>query len=174
METPLPQYEIRVARVTVHDTREFLNRLRRVMKSSGTVIVCFNAENMAGIRHADAALLHAIRSFYGGVPIAKTLEMEALLYAAGTRQCTEAGALGIHDGENLLYICCCPSREVGWKALADLMHFSEGPDDAVDPAHAGRLKHLYAITDEEIAAAGGESRLFDLVIERVALLDAYR
>lgn len=144
------------------------------MKSSGTVIVCFNAENMAGIRHADAAIFHAMRSFHEGFPIAKTLEMEALLYAAGTRQCTEAGALGIHDGENLLYICCCPPREGCWNALATLVHFIDGPDGSIDPAHTGRLKHLYAIADEEIAAAGGESRLFDLVIERVALLDAYR
>jgi hypothetical protein len=54
------------------------------------------------------------------------------------------------------------------------MCFVDDPFDVLNPPRIQRLKRLYSITDEEITAAGGLCRLQDLVIERVALLDAYR
>jgi KEOPS complex subunit Cgi121 len=162
------------AEVTVISIIEFLGRLRTVMQENGVTIICFNAENMAGIPHAKAALAHAIRSFRGRSPIAKTLEMEALLYAAGTRQCAEAAALGIHEGENRAYVCCCPPREGIERVLAPLVRFTDDARDGFDPDKTDRLRRFFSISDEEIEAAGGIGRLQDLVIERVALLDAFR
>lgn len=167
-------YEIRTALFTIADRGQFLGQLRTIMRAHAATIICFNAESMAGLPHADAAIAHAIRSFYQGSPIAKTLEMEALLYAAGTRQCTDAGAFGIHEGENRAYVCCCPPRAVIWDALVPLMLFVEDYANPLDPARVETLKRLFSISDEELAAAGGTGRLQDLVIERVALLDAYK
>lgn len=176
MLQPSGKYEIRTARISVTDTGEFLRHLRAVMGEHVTTIICFNAGNMAGMRHVKTALDHALRSFScGGSPIAKTLEMEALLYAAGTRQCTEASrSVGIHEGESRAYVCCCPPRQGVWEALEPLMQFVDDDWEVLDPEQRVRLCHLFSISDEEITAAGGTARLSDLVIERVALLDAYR
>lgn len=165
---------IRTALITVADTDAFLRSLRTIMQARSVTIVCFNADNMAGLRHAESALGHAIRSFRDGNPIAKTLEMEALLYASGTRQCTGASAFGIHAGKNRAYICCCPDDPAVFGALGPLVQFVDNSFDELGRERILRLKDLFAITDEEIAAAGGVGRLQDLVIERVALLDAYR
>ena len=167
-------YGIRPALVTVPDVGDFLRQLRAIGREHNAAVVCFNADAMAGLRHAEAAVAHAIRSFDGGCPIAKTFEMEALLYAAGTRQCANAAALGVGEGENRVYVCCRPARPCLWEALSSLVRFTEDTWEAPDAPKRARLKRFYAITGEEIAAAGGESRLQDLVIERVALLDAYR
>lgn len=167
-------FEIRCAVIMIPDREKFLSALRTVMQRSGTVIICFDAGAMAGRRHAETAVARALRSFASGSPIAKTLEMEALLYASGTRQCSEAGIVGVHEGENHAFICCCPARPEVWMALEPLVQFVDDSYDTLDPIRVQRLRSLYSITDQELAAAGGESRLADLVIERVVLLDAYR
>lgn len=162
--------------MTIADLGAFLRQLRDIMCERDTTIICFNAGNMAGMRHAKAALDHALRSFRGGSPISRTLEMEALLYAAGTRQCAEAAeTVGIREGENRAYVCCCPPCPGIREALASLMQFVDEDDQEVpDAEQRARLCRLFSISGDEIAAAGGENRLADLVIERVALLDAYR
>jgi KEOPS complex subunit Cgi121 len=43
----------------------------------------------------------------------------------------------------------------------------------MDTERRARLRELFSITNEEIAAVG-ESRFADLVLERVALLEVYR
>ena len=55
-----------------------------------------------------AAVAQAARAFQEGTNISNTLEMEALLYAAGSRQCNIASSFGIHEGENRIYLCCSP------------------------------------------------------------------
>jgi KEOPS complex subunit Cgi121 len=167
-------YEIRAAIISITDPAVFLDRLRAVMLARGATIICFNAENMAGVGHARAAVDHAIRSFHGSAPVAKTLEMEALLYAAGTRQLTAASAFGIHKGENRAYICCFPQVVGIWKELSQIVRFTDSVSDGLDPSRIPVIQKLFSITDEELEASGGVSRLQDLVIERVALLDAYK
>ena len=167
-------FGIRSAIINIPDMNGFLGVLRGIMRAHDVTIICFDADSMAGRRHAEVAVSRALRSFSEGAPIAKTLEMESLLYAAGTRQCADAGALGIHDGENHAYVCCIPLKPAVWDALAPLMRFVDDNYDQSDPARIVRLKRFYGITEEEVAAAGGESRIQDLVIERVALLDAYK
>ncbi|MDD1702689.1 MAG: KEOPS complex subunit Cgi121, partial [Methanoregula sp.] len=135
-----------------------------------THIVCFDAEKMAGRRHAEMAIRHAYRSFSNGTAISNSPEMEALLYAAGTRQCSLAVSFGLHEGENCLYVCCCPDSPGAWEALASCLHFTPEPSGEIPPEKAARLAALFAITADELAAAGCD-RLQDLVLERVALLD---
>jgi KEOPS complex subunit Cgi121 len=99
--------------------------------------------------------------------------MEALLYASGSRQCSVASAFGVHAGNNRAYICCCPGGAAVWEALAPLVRFVDEDWDILTPERLAKLKELFAIPDEEIAAAG-ESRFTDLVLERIALLEVYR
>jgi KEOPS complex subunit Cgi121 len=168
---PVPfSCEIGYAVVAIRDRAALLGVLRKIAGRYAACIVCFDAENLAGRVHAEAALRHAHRSFAQGSAISNSFEMEALLYAAGTRQCSAAVSFGLHDGENHLYVCCCPAPEGIWRDLAVHMQFGDEPDEIISLEKATRLTALFDITPEEIAATG-QDRIRDLVLERVALLD---
>jgi len=165
--------EIRTALFDVTDRDRFLHAVRAIASDYGTAVICFNADNLAGKRHAEIALCHALRSQKAGTLIANSFEMEALLYASGSRQCSVASAFGVRVGKNRAYICCCPGGAAVWEALAPLVRFVDEDWDTITPEHRANLKELFSIPDEEIAAAG-ELRFADLVLERVALLEVYR
>jgi KEOPS complex subunit Cgi121 len=166
-------WEIRIAEFDVGDHDQFLSELRRIARDAKTTIVCFNADNLAGRRHAESAMRHALRSWNVGSAVANSFEMEALLFASGSRQCSVASSFGVHPGHNHAYICCCPAVDGVWDVLAPLVHYVEETGDCLNDDHRARLKELFSVSDEEIAAAG-ESNFIDLVLERVALLTVYR
>lgn len=162
---------IRYATADVCDRKAFLSVLHSISDRYSTHIICFDADRMAGKRHAEMAVRLACRSLKEGTAISKSLEMEALLYAAGTRQCSMAVSSGLHEGNNRLYICCCPDSTGAWKDLEASVTFADDPDDDGFTAEkAARLAALYGIIPEELDAAG-QDRLLDLVLERVALLE---
>lgn len=161
---------IRYATVTITDKKAFLSHVHAAADRHMTRIVCFDADRIAGRLHAEKALRFAHRAASGGTMIANSFEMEALLYAAGTRQCSVAVPFGIHAGENRLYVCCCPDVPAVWQDLASCMRFAEESLCELSPEKAARLRELFAISPEELAAAG-EDRIQDLVLERVALLE---
>lgn len=166
---------IRAARCTVEDKSDFLQVLRKIAEECNTHIICFNADVLAGRRHAESAVLHAIRSFESGVPISNTLEMEGLLYAAGSRQCNATSSFGIKAGENHLWICCNPPGKKVWVALSQIVCFQEGDAwDTVDPKKRDLLIRLYGIGAEELNTLDGPDCISDLVLERVALLHVLR
>lgn len=152
----------------------FLRDLRAVAAGQDTHIICFNADLIAGRVHIISAVARALRAFEEGETISNTLEMESLLFAAGSRQCNIAASFGIHDGENRVYICCVPARAAIWAALEPLFHFVQKNWDTIDSEKRERLMKTFAISVEEIAAAGGDERIVDLVLERVALLQVGR
>ncbi len=166
--------EIRAARCTVSDPAAFLRDLRVAASGHGTHVICFNADMIAGRVHAASAVARAVRAFEEGVAVSNTLEMEALLYAAGSRQCNVAASFGIHDGENRVFICCFPARAGVWIALEPLFRFVDESWDSIDLKKKRRLMKTFSISSEEIAAAGGDGRIVDLVLERVALLQVMR
>jgi len=166
--------DIRAARCTIRDPAAFLRDLRAVAAGHNTHIICFNADMIAGRVHAAAAVTRAVRAFEEGVTISKTLEMESLLFAAGSRQCNIAATFGIHEGENRVYICCIPARADVWAALELLFRFVEESWDTINPEKREQLMKTFTILPEEIAAAGGDERIVDLVLERVVLLQVMR
>jgi KEOPS complex subunit Cgi121 len=166
--------DIRAARGTICDLTIFLRDLRAVAAEHDTRIICFNAEMIAGRVHAAAAVARAVRAFEEGTTISNTLEMESLLFAAGSRQCATAATFGIHEGKNRVYICCYPERAGVWAALEPLFRFVQESWDTIDPEKQNLLMETFAISPEEIAAAGGDRRIVDLVLERVALLQVTR
>ena len=173
---PLPPVasEIRAARCTIRDPAAFLRDLRAIATQHDTHIICFNADLIAGRAHAALAVTQAVRAFEGGTGISNTLEMESLLYAAGSRQCSIAASFGIHDGENRVYICCYPERAGVWASLEPLFCFVQDTWDTIDPEKRKLLMETFGISSGEIAAAGGDGRILDLVLERVALLQVMR
>jgi KEOPS complex subunit Cgi121 len=174
MPRPPVSCDIRAAFCTSRDRPSFLGDLQAIAAANATHIICFNADMMAGTRHVKAAVAQAVRAFEEGTNISNTLEMEALLYAAGSRQCNIGASFGIHEGENRLYLCCTPAPEGIRSALEPLFTFPEEDWDVIDREKEERLRKLFAISSEEIAAAGGVDRITDLVLERVALLQVLR
>ena len=166
--------DIRAATCFIEDQAAFLRKIRTIAESFDTHIICFNASMLAGQRHARAALHHAVRSFHEGSMVSNTLEMEALLNAAGSRQCTIAARFGVHSGENQMYICCYPVRDGIWEDLFLLLNFRGKEDtDVIDPQKQAYLMELFGITPQELATTSGD-RIVDLVLERIALLEVYR
>ncbi|HOB17743.1 MAG TPA: KEOPS complex subunit Cgi121 [Candidatus Methanoculleus thermohydrogenotrophicum] len=158
---------------TVDDNADFLRRIRRIANEYKTHIIFFDTDRLAGRDHVEMALRHAWRSWTSGEPIANSIEMEALLYAAGTRQCQVAAFFGIHPGVNRAYVAVCPPMPGIRERLVDLVTFVDEDWEEIDPAKQVRLADLFGITPEEIQAVGAE-RFRELVLERVALLDVYR
>jgi KEOPS complex subunit Cgi121 len=166
--------DVRTARCTIHNPPDFLRDLREIAAGCDTHIICFNAEMLAGKVHATFAVERAARAFEAGENISSNLEMESLLYAAGSRQCSVAAAFGIHGGENRLCICCYPEQPEVWVSLERLFRFTHEDPDTIGPEKRARLVKAFAISPDEIAAAGGDERIVDLVLERVALLQVMR
>ncbi len=166
-------YEIRQAVMTVHDRDACLRRIQEVARNYSTHIVCFDADKLAGREHAEAAVRHAKRSVLSAKPISNSFEMEALLFAAGSRQCSVATFFGIHEGENNIYVCSYPAKDEVWYALSSIMHFvTETWNDWTD-TKIERLVSLFGIQQEELNIVG-KDRLKDIILERIALLEVFR
>jgi KEOPS complex subunit Cgi121 len=166
------EFEIRHASMTLDDPAAFLRQIREVSNELGTHVVVLDAEKMAGKEHVRSALEHAARSCARGDPIARSFEMEAMLYAAGTRQTRIARNFGPHSGENRCFIGVSPPDAATWSRLARTVRYEPEPE-ALSDRHRQRLCALYEISEKELAIVGTD-RLTELVLERVALLDAYR
>ena len=123
METADKTFEIRQAVIAVNNRDMFLRTIQEIARSNSTCIVCFDADKMAGRDHAKTALQHAQRSFFTEKPISNSFEMEALLFAAGSRQCLVAALFGVKEGENRIFVCTHPGKEDVWKDLSNHMHF---------------------------------------------------
>ena len=169
-----PPCGIRTALCTIDDRAEFLTRLRQIAEAHGTRIICFDADRIAGKSHVTLAITLAARAFKEGVNISNTLEMESLLFAAGSRQCNVASEFGIRDGENRLFVACVPETDEVWNGLAALFCFIEYDWDVIGPEKRVELMRLFSISDDEVEAAGGVHRIADLVLERVAMLQVLR
>jgi KEOPS complex subunit Cgi121 len=173
MNIPPGRIKIRQARLTIRDRSVILHTIQSIARQYSSHIICFNAENMAGHRHAEAAMRSAQRSFFSKKPISNSIEMEALLFAAGSRQCDTAALFGIHENVDRIFVCCCPEHEGMWQELSQFMHFVTEEWDEITPEKEDRIKSLFNITDEELALVG-RARIVDLVLERIALLEVYR
>ena len=161
---------IHEAKATVENTAAVLAQINKIAEKTGSTIVLFDAEMVAGPDHIRSAVRHAERSFASGKPVARTLSMEILLYASGQRQCSLAPKFGLHTGENLLFVAIL-GGDAGQaqQLLQGVVSFAVHGVTASRPT----LMEEFGITEEEIAVIG-EDRINELVIERVALMDAYK
>jgi KEOPS complex subunit Cgi121 len=99
--------------------------------------------------------------------------MEALLFAAGSRQCSIAALFGIHEKENTLFVCTYPPNDRIWEDLSDHMDFVTERWDEMTQDKEERLISFFGITEEELVLVG-HARITDLVLERLALLEVNR
>jgi len=168
------QVELHQVRFHVADNKRFLQALRDLGKENQCTIICFNRNTIVGKRHVEAAIKFAFRSFNSHSPISRSIEVEALLYAAGTRQTGLIGSFGIQPGNNECYLCILPSSGRGERILQDIMEFVDDEDwEELPETKINEIQRLFGVTSAEIQVAGLE-RISDLVLERVALLNINR
>ncbi|MFH0967214.1 MAG: KEOPS complex subunit Cgi121 [Methanobacteriota archaeon] len=161
---------VRQIRVTISDIPAFLTELRQIGVKHQCTLICFNHEVMAGRRHVLSAVIHAKRAFAEGQEISRTLEVESLLYAAGTRQTGLIGAFGIHTGLNECYFCIVPARYEVYDEFSEKVEDAGNEDwEVIEPDKKRHLCQIFGITNAELAITGRE-QLQDLILERVALL----
>lgn len=149
----------------VSDPEALLNVARDCCRSDGSVQL-MRSSMVFGRIHLESAADHAIRSFEQGRNSSKSLATEALLYASGSRQIDRAvEKMGIRRGDS----------EIALVAFGgfDLMEFLEKTnlvqDESVLEGDASMLSD-FGITKKEISSVP-KSKVFDVVLERVALVD---
>ncbi|MDH7593280.1 MAG: KEOPS complex subunit Cgi121 [Methanomicrobiales archaeon] len=163
------RFEVCGGTAEIGDVDAFIRTMRGIAAANGTRIVCLNADMVAGVAHVESAVRHAIRAQESGVMISSALEMEVLLYAAATRQCSVAIEFGVHSGKNRMYICFIPPSKNAISMMNAYVQFNEGWEE-MDDEGGERLARLFSITPAELEVVGAE-RFTELVLERVALLD---
>jgi KEOPS complex subunit Cgi121 len=159
--------------IDIESPSHCLQQVRQIGSRYGVVIILFNAEMMAGLPHVHSALRHAFRACDQGTAISSSPEMEALLYASGSRQCRVGVRFGVHSGKNLVYLCICPGNDEVRRIFLKRGEVLDGDWDVILPEKKARLMDLFGITSQELEVAG-QSRITDLILERVALLEVYR
>ncbi|MBR5007606.1 MAG: hypothetical protein IKY09_01360, partial [Methanocorpusculum sp.] len=90
--------------VEVDDVKKTIGLVNAAADKTGSTVVLFDAEKIAGFSHIESAVMHAKRSFEEGKAIARSLSMEILVYVSGQRQCSLASKFGLHEGENSVYV----------------------------------------------------------------------
>ncbi|EHQ35413.1 KEOPS complex subunit Cgi121 [Methanoplanus limicola] len=98
------EYIILQAEVTVSDEGDFLKGIREISAENNVYITFFDVDYIADVKHIESALLHALRAFCRGENISRSPDMEVLLYAAGTRQCSCAVQTGLKKGLSNYYV----------------------------------------------------------------------
>jgi len=157
---------------SITSTEDFIHRIKQISEKHGITIQAIDADFLAGRKHAIFAAEKAIRAFKKGENIAKNLEMETLLYIAGTRQIEKALQFGIKRGKNKIALIAINPQTRKTDVIKELRELISEDPRAIDYTNSKKEKitQTFNITHQEIEAAG-EEKIPDLVLERVALTD---
>jgi len=145
----------------------FLGALREAQDRHGCVIQAMDASMVVSERHAAFAAEKAVRAFAERRNVAKDLGLEILRYASGQRQIDRALSMGVSEASRRVALIVMENGTP--LEVSDIIDL----DDAGPRWSRAAVKEAFEIGDAEIEAAG-EERIPDLVLERVALIDAYR
>ncbi|HJH27195.1 MAG TPA: KEOPS complex component [Methanophagales archaeon] len=181
-------------KVRVSNVDDFLAVLKTIAHKYDVTIQAMNAELIAGEEHIKSAVKKALRAVGRNRNITNDLSLEILLYAAGRRQIERALAMGVSEsegesaknvaivivdayaytsasrGKNLDMVAEEVKREIGMieEPVQELELGLEHNEDKKE-----KLKRFFEISDDELKAVG-ESKLKQLVLERVAMLDVLK
>ncbi|MDD1753199.1 MAG: KEOPS complex subunit Cgi121 [Methanotrichaceae archaeon] len=158
----------------IRDRNQLLTALRELQASSGCIVQVLDADRVVSEEHLRFATKKALLAFSEGRNIAKDPGMEILRYASGERQIEKALSMGISEATERIALviinwpkneCRCPEdTELAALIYIDGLGCSFKPD---------AVKKAFSISDEEINVVD-ETRLSELVLERVALVETYR
>ncbi len=156
------------------DTQTIINRTRKIAEQNNVEIQLFDARFIFGADHITTAIDHAKRAIDLGKTISDSLSMEILLYASGEYQIKNAIAkLGLREDTMEIAIVIISDNDFNLKIqkMIDQL-FSELGFRHDDRVINGDKKYLeqYGINKDELLSVP-EARWFELVLEKVALVD---
>ena len=177
-------------KVRVSNVDDFLAVLKTVARKYDVTIQAMNAELIAGEEHIKSAVKKALRAVERNRNITNDLSLEILLYAAGRRQIERALAMGVSEseGENAktvaivivdTYTSASGGKDLDMVAgeVKKATMMVEEPVQELELEHnedkKEKLKQFFEISEDELKAVG-ESKLKQLVLERVAMLDVLK
>jgi KEOPS complex subunit Cgi121 len=173
-------------KVRVSNVDDFLAVLKTVAHKYDVTIQAMNAELIAGEEHIKSAVKKALRAVDRNRNITNDLGLEILLYTAGRRQIARALAMGVSKskGEKRVAIVIVDASARGEKDLEVVAEevkrkigIQEEPISELELEYKGDkkegIKKFFDITEAELKAVG-ESKLKQLVLERVAMLDVLK
>jgi len=178
--------KIIAGKVRVSNVDDFLAVLKAIAHKYDVTIQAMNAELIAGEEHIKSAVKKALRAVGRNRNITNDLGLEILLYAAGRRQIERALAMGVSEseGEKRVAIVIVDASARGGKDLEVVaeevkrkIRVQEEPISKLELEYKGDkkegIKKFFDITEAELKAVG-ESKLKQLVLERVARLDVLK
>ncbi|KXS46325.1 MULTISPECIES: KEOPS complex subunit Cgi121 [Methanohalophilus] len=155
----------------VDDLNAFLQKLNDIADEHDVTIQAMDAGKIAGRAHIELAIKKARKAFDSGSNVARDLGVEILRYASGKRQIVEAFSMGMKEGDiSVVFLVLGEKNNV----------------DAVLPALDSMVSRIevvgYSVQKEEAVRAHfrigsaetdaiGVSRIPDIVLERVSLVD---
>ena len=159
----------------IKGSKEFISALRDLQARTGCVIQAFDADKVASERHLIFAIEKAFLAFSHERNIAKDLGVEILRYASGERQIERALLMGVSGSTKRIALAIIRpefERAPAWPDSSDLSRLIE-VDGMGASFKLDALRETFNISEDEIQAAD-ETRIPDLVLERVALVDTIR
>jgi len=187
METTL-NCKIIVGKVGISNVDDFLASLKNIARKYDVTIQAMDAELIAGEEHINSAVKKALRAVDRNRNITNDLGLEILLYAAGRRQIERALAMGVSKSEGakrvaIVIVDAAASREKDLEGVAEEVKRKIGIQEEpiseleLELEYKGDKKEgimkFFDITEAELKAVG-ESKLKQLVLERVAMLDVLK
>ncbi|MGB7532922.1 MAG: KEOPS complex subunit Cgi121 [Halobacteriota archaeon] len=175
-------------KVGISNVDDFLAVLKTIAHEYDVTIQAMDAELIAGEEHIKSAVKKALRAVERNRNITNDLSLEILLYAAGRRQIERALAMGVSvsEGEKRVAIVIVDASARGEKDLEmvaeEVKRETMMAEEPVQELELGsehnedkkeKLKRFFEISDDELKAVG-ESKLKQLVLERVAMLDVLK
>jgi KEOPS complex subunit Cgi121 len=161
----------------IKDSKEFISAVRDLQARTGCTIQAFDADKVASERHLIFAIEKAFAAFSEERNIAKDLGVEVLRYASGERQIERALLIGVSGSTKRVALAIIRPELAGplvwaWPDSSELSRLIE-VDGMGASFKLDALRETFNISEDEIRAAD-ETRIPDLVLERVALVDTIR
>ncbi|MCX6776414.1 MAG: KEOPS complex subunit Cgi121 [Candidatus Micrarchaeota archaeon] len=158
------EFRVVPARTKFRDVEELLSRMKEISGRRNAVIQAFDPDMVLSENHLIFSAHHAFKAFAGKRAIARRLESELLLWAAGTRRIGEAvERVGVKNPSRVvLLIEKGKEREV----LEDLRAEEDEKLLRMSREKAERIKHSFGISEDKC----GCYALEELLLERIALL----
>ncbi|MFA5771136.1 MAG: KEOPS complex subunit Cgi121 [Thermoplasmata archaeon] len=154
------------ARGPINDVDSILEKADTLSKKNMVEIQLMDADMICGRPHLLSAIEHAKRSFERRENTCTTLSKEILLYAAGERQIKNAlKTIGIK--KDTKRIAMIVTGKCSINALLRDMDFTM--DNSVLDEKIGILQK-YGVSKKE-ADSVIKSKIYDLILERVAMVD---
>jgi KEOPS complex subunit Cgi121 len=155
----------------IDDLNVFLQKLNALADEYDVTIQAMNAGKIAGTPHIELAIKKAERAFKAGSNVARDLGVEILRYVSGKRQIVEAFSMGMKEGNiSVVFLVLGEKDKVDavLPVLDSMVCKSEVTDYSGEKEEAVRAH--FGICNAETDAIG-VSRIPDIVLERVSLVD---